>query len=83
MATFQSPARTAQALQEFRDAGYHAYSVEVSLRDGNRALAVFLGPYAERASAERDRDRSRQIPGYGSGLVVQIGPSLPPPKFRP
>jgi type II secretory pathway predicted ATPase ExeA len=83
MATFQSPARTAQAVQEFRDAGYHAYSVEVSLRDGNRALAVFLGPYTELGSAERDLARARQIPGYGSGVVVQIGPSVLPPKFRP
>jgi general secretion pathway protein A len=83
MATFQSPARTAQALQEFRDAGYHAYSVNVSLRDGNRALAVFLGPYTELASAERDLGRARQIPSYGSGLVVQIGPSALPPKSRP
>lgn len=83
MATFQSPARTAQALQEFRDAGYRAYSVDVSLSDGNRALAVFLGPYTERASAERDLDRARQIPGYGSGRVVQIGASLLPPNVRP
>jgi type II secretory pathway predicted ATPase ExeA/cell division septation protein DedD len=70
MATFQSPARVAQALQEFRDAGYRAYSIEVRLRDGASAFAVFLGPYAELASAERDLERARQIPGYGSGLVV-------------
>ena len=72
MATFQSAARAAQALKAFHDAGYRAVSREVSLRDGGRALAVFLGPYAERASAERDLDRARQIPGYGSGRVVQM-----------
>jgi cell division septation protein DedD len=79
MATFQSPARAAQALQEFRDAGYRAYSIEVSLRDGGRAVAVFLGPYAELAPAERDLDRARQMPGYGSGRLVQLDPSLVPP----
>jgi len=83
MATFQSPARVAQALQDFRDAGYRAYSIDVPLRDGTRALAVFLGPYAELASAERDLDRARQIPGYGSGRVVQLGPSPVPPKSQP
>jgi type II secretory pathway predicted ATPase ExeA/cell division septation protein DedD len=83
MATFQSPTRVAQALQEFRDAGYRAYSIEVPLRDGTRALAVFLGPYAELASAERDLDRARQIPGYSSGRVVQLEPSPVPPKSQP
>jgi type II secretory pathway predicted ATPase ExeA/cell division septation protein DedD len=83
MATFQSPTRVAQALQELRDAGYHAYSIEVPLRDGTRALAVFLGPYAELASAERDLDRARQIPGYGSGRVVQLGPSPAPQTSQP
>jgi cell division septation protein DedD len=83
MATFQSPARVAQALQEFRNAGYRAYSIEVRLRDGTSALAVFLGPYAELASAQRDLERAKQIPGYGSGLVVQLGPSRVTPKTQP
>ncbi len=83
MATFQGPARAAQALQEFRDAGYHAYSTEVSLRDGERAVAVFLGPYAELAPAERDLDRARQMPGYGSGRLVQLDSSVPPPISQP
>jgi cell division septation protein DedD len=83
MATFQSPTRVAQALQEFRDAGYRAYSIEVRLRDGTRALAVFLGPYAELASAERDLERARQIRGYGNGMVVQLGPSPVTPKSQP
>jgi len=83
MATFQSPARAAQALQEFRDAGYHAYSIEVSLRDGERAFAVFLGPYADLAPAERDLDRARQIPGYDSGRLVQLDPSFRPPILQP
>ena len=83
MATFQSPARAAQALQEFRDAGYHAYIVEVSLRDGEHAFAVFLGPYADVAPAERDLDRARQMPGYQSGHLVQLGPSLRSPALQP
>jgi general secretion pathway protein A len=83
MATFQSPARAAQALQEFRDAGYHAYISEVSLRDGEHAFAVFLGPYADAAPAERDLDRARQMPGYGSGHLVRLDPSLQSPALDP
>jgi len=74
MATFQSAGRAAQAAQEFRDAGYLAYSVERSLRDGTRVHAVILGPYMERADAERARERAREIPGYDSGLIVAIDP---------
>jgi hypothetical protein len=83
MATFQGPARAAQALQGFRDAGYQGYVIEVSLRDGRRAFAVFLGPYAELAPAERDLDRARQLPGYGSGRLVQLDPSLRLPVLQP
>jgi cell division septation protein DedD len=83
MATFQSPARAAQALQEFRDAGYHAYITEVSLRDGEHAFAVFLGPYADVAPAERDLDRARQMPGYLSGHLVQLGPLPRSPALQP
>jgi type II secretory pathway predicted ATPase ExeA len=77
VATFQSEARAAQAVQKFRDAGYQAYGVERSLRDGTRVHAVLLGPYAQRAAAERDRERARQVPGYGIGLVVPINPAPP------
>jgi len=83
MATFLSAARAEQSLQEFRDAGYRAYSIEVSLRDGARAIAVLLGPYAERAPAERDLERARQIPGHDSGRIVQIGPSALPTASQP
>jgi type II secretory pathway predicted ATPase ExeA/cell division septation protein DedD len=79
MATFQSAARAGRALQEFRDAGYHAYIVEISLRDGGRAIAVFLGPYAEFARAERDLAGAQRIPGYSSARIVQVGPSAPTP----
>jgi type II secretory pathway predicted ATPase ExeA/cell division septation protein DedD len=82
MATFQNPARAARSLQEFRDAGYHAYTVDVSLRDGERAIAVLVGPYAELGPAERDLAGARQIPGYGGGRIVQVGspaPSTKPP----
>jgi type II secretory pathway predicted ATPase ExeA len=76
MATFQSAGRAAQAAQEFRGAGYLAYSVERSLRDGTRVHAVILGPYVARAQAERDRARAREIPGYDSGLIIPIDPAL-------
>ena len=72
MATFQSQGRTEQALQEFRDAGFKAYSVEGTLSNGTRAFAVFLGPYTERAEVDRDRDRAQAIPGFGSGFIVRV-----------
>jgi cell division septation protein DedD len=81
MATFQSPVRAARALQEFQDAGYHAYTIEVSLRDGGRAIAVLLGPYAKLAPAEQALAAAQLIPGYGGGRIVQVGPSAAP--FRP
>jgi type II secretory pathway predicted ATPase ExeA/cell division septation protein DedD len=80
MATFQNPARAARSLQEFRAAGYHAYTVEVSLRDGERAIAVLVGPYADLGPAERDLAGARQIPGYGGGRIVQVGPTAVPAK---
>ena len=83
VATFQSSTRVTQALRELREAGYNAYSVEVPLRDGARALAVFLGPYAERDSAERDLERARQIPGYDGGRVVELTSSPAPPTSQP
>ena len=72
MATFQSQGRTEQALQEFREAGFKVYSVEGSLSNGTRAFAVFLGPYTDRTEVDHDRDRAQQVPGYGSGFIVQV-----------
>jgi len=83
MATLQSPERAERALQELRDAGYRGYRSEVFLQDGTRALAVFLGPYAELASAEQDLARARQIPGYDTARVVQRGASVLPPRPQP
>ena len=83
MATFQSSARTQQAIQELRDAGYRAYSVELPPHDGERMLAVLLGPYTELASAERDLDTARDLPGYSSARVVQAVPALLPPDAQP
>jgi cell division septation protein DedD len=80
MATFQTPARAEQALQEFSDAGYVAYSREVSLKDGAPAFTVFLGPYADLALAEQDLARARQIPGYVSARVVPVGASVRLPR---
>jgi type II secretory pathway predicted ATPase ExeA/cell division septation protein DedD len=72
MATFQSQARTEQALQELRDAGFKAYSVEGLLGNGTRVFAVFLGPYADRAEADLDRERAQQVRGYGGGFIAQV-----------
>jgi cell division septation protein DedD len=83
MATFQSSARTQQAIQELRDAGYPAYSVELPPHEGERMLAVLLGPYAELASAERDLDRARELPGYSTARVVEAIPALLPPDTQP
>ena len=80
MGTFRNAARATQALQEFHDAGYHAYSAEVAQRDGGSALAVFLGPYAELPPAEKDLERAQQIPGYSDGHIVQFGVSTLPSK---
>jgi type II secretory pathway predicted ATPase ExeA/cell division septation protein DedD len=83
MATFQSVARTQQAMQELRAAGYRAYNVELQLQDGARVLAVLLGPYTELASAERDLDAARQLPGYGDARLAEAVPALLPPDSQP
>ena len=83
MATFQSSARTQQAIQELGNAGFHAYSVELPSQDGERRLTVLLGPYAELATAERDLDAARRLPGYDSARVVQAVPALLPPASQP
>ena len=75
MATFQTSGRAAQAVREFQDAGYLAYSAERVRGDGVHVHSVFLGPYSERAIAERDRERAGQVPGYGTGLIVPIAPA--------
>jgi general secretion pathway protein A len=83
MATFQSSARTRQAVQELGDAGFHAYSVELPSQDGERRLTVLLGPYAELSTAERDLDAARHLPGYDSARLVQAVPALLPPASQP
>jgi general secretion pathway protein A len=83
MATFQSSARARQAIEELRNAGYRVYSVELPPRDGERMVTVLLGPYTELASAERDLDAARQLPGYGTARVVEAIPALLPPDAQP
>jgi general secretion pathway protein A len=83
MATFQSSARAQQAIQELRDAGFSAYSVELSSAEGERLLTVLLGPYIERSAAERDLDAARHLPGYDSARLVEATPSLLPPHAQP
>jgi general secretion pathway protein A len=78
MATFQSSARARQAIQELRDAGFQAYSVELAPQDGERMLTVLLGPYTELATAERDLDAARQLPGYNTARLVEAVPALLP-----
>jgi cell division septation protein DedD len=75
MATFQTVVGAARAIQELQEAGYRAYSADVTLNDGRPAVGVFLGPYAQRAPAERDVERVREIPGYDSAHIVPIDPS--------
>jgi general secretion pathway protein A len=74
IATFQSEERTAKSLEELRAAGFTAFSTDVPLRDGARAQAVFLGPYGDQASAERDLARSLEVPGYAGGRIVSVKP---------
>jgi len=78
MATFQSSSRARQAIQELRDAGFQAYSVELAPQDGERMLTVLLGPYTEVAAAERDPDAARQLPGYNTARIVEAVPALLP-----
>lgn len=76
MATFQSEERTARSLRELRDAGFAAFSMDVSLREGARGRAVFLGPYGGPEEADRDLARARQIAGYDGGRIVSVKPPL-------
>jgi hypothetical protein len=80
MATFQTAGGAARAVQELQDAGYRAYSADLTLNDGRPAVGVFVGPYAELAPAERDFERARELPGYDSAHIVPIDPSELPAK---
>jgi hypothetical protein len=72
MATFQRGVAASESVREMQLLGYGAFQVEVSLRNGDRAFAVFLGPYLDRADADRDYERARQIPGYVAGRIVEV-----------
>jgi type II secretory pathway predicted ATPase ExeA/cell division septation protein DedD len=81
MGMFESADTAAQALNELRDAGFRSYSIEVSTSDGERAHAVFVGPYSEFGAVQRDFERAKQIPGYDGAHIVPIGPTaLPTPE---
>ena len=73
MATFRTEARATESVRELGAAGYDAFTAEVSLRDGGRAFAVFLGPYTDRPAADEDLERAQLLPGYSTGRVVQMG----------
>jgi general secretion pathway protein A len=75
IATFRTSLRAEQAVRELRQGGYEAYSTEKVLRDGSTVFTVLLGPYAERTDAERDR--TKQIPGYETGLLIDLAPTPP------
>jgi len=79
MATFLSAQRAARSVEELRDAGFGAYSVETTLSDGRRVHAVRLGPYAELNQAERDLVDARQISGYDGVHVVPVPALNRPP----
>jgi general secretion pathway protein A len=81
LGTFQIAENATRAVQGLQNAGYRAYSGRVTLPSGRSAVGVFLGPYAERAEAERDRERAARIPDYGSGQVIRVDPnaSVKPP----
>lgn len=72
MATFQRGVGASESVRELQHLGYGAFQVEVSLRNGERAFAVFLGPYGDRADVDRDYERARQIPGYVAGRIVEV-----------
>jgi len=78
MATFVSDDRTEKSLQEIRDAGFLAYRLDVSLRDGGSAIAVYAGPYDDRVTAERDLSRARELPGYEGARIVSIKSTIRP-----
>ena len=78
MATFQGDERTTKSLQELRDAGFKAFRVEAALRDGGTAQVVYVGPYTDRAEAERDLERTRSVPGYDGARIVTLRPAAQP-----
>ena len=81
MGTFQVPENANRKVEELRNAGYRAYSSRVTLPSGRAAVGVFLGPYTERAEAERDLRRANRNPEYADGHLVRVGRtrSLKPP----
>jgi MSHA biogenesis protein MshM len=79
MGTFQIAENAAHSVEEFQKAGYRAYSARVTLPSGKTAIGVFLGPYTERAEAERDLRRAASNPEYAGGHLVRVGRTLKPP----
>jgi cell division septation protein DedD len=79
MGTFQNPENAAHTVEEFENAGYRAYSARVMLPSGRTAIGVFLGPYTERAEAERDLRNAARNPEYAGGHLVRVGRTLKPP----
>jgi type II secretory pathway predicted ATPase ExeA/cell division septation protein DedD len=81
MGTFQVPENAARTVEDLRSAGYRAYTVPLRLPSGKSAVGVFLGPYVDRAEAERDLRRTSRNPEYAGGHLVRIArtQSLKPP----
>ncbi len=81
MGTFQVPENATRMLEELRSAGFRAYIAPVPLPSGKTAVGVFLGPYVDRAEAERDLRRASRNPDYADGHLVRTGRarSLKPP----
>jgi type II secretory pathway predicted ATPase ExeA len=72
MATLETPGGAERAIRELAAAGYPAFTQELILSSGRSVQAVFLGPYAEIAEAQRDLELARRIRGYTIGRIVQI-----------
>jgi type II secretory pathway predicted ATPase ExeA/cell division septation protein DedD len=70
--TFHVPENAARTVEVLRRDGYPAYSTRVTLPSGKSAVGVFLGPYTDRAEAERDLRRVRRDPEYADAHVSRI-----------
>jgi cell division septation protein DedD len=72
MGTFHVPENAARTVELLRNAGYPAYSSPVVLPSGRTATGVFLGPYTERADAERDLRSATRNSEYADGHLVRV-----------
>ena len=72
LGTFQIPENAARTVEALRNAGYPAYTSRFKLPSGKSAIGVLLGPYDDRAEAERDLRSVTRNPEYADGHLVRI-----------